>query len=90
MKSILLILEGKAKGVRYEATKESIFPCFFQKGDFIGFNIVIMDCHTDWELVAISEKVKVILLNTEFIEKYIYTNFTLYKFILEKILILFG
>lgn len=82
--TVVLILEGTVKAVRYEEDSESVFPLLFKEGDFVGFNMNVMKYFKNWEIVASSKKVKVAILKKEFIEKYILNDIKALKFFLEK------
>lgn len=82
-KLMILIVEGAAKGIRYEEGSETFFPMLFKGGNVIGFNLRRLRMSNDWEVVAESEEVKAYVFKEEFIERYISDDINLFKLVLE-------
>ena len=78
----IYIVEGEAKGVRYENGVEIVYPYIFKKGDFLGGYERFLFDKDDWEWFAINE-FKGIVFVEEDVDKYIIKNYELLEFVLK-------
>lgn len=79
--SIVYIIEGSACGVRYEGADEVFCALLFKPGDFIGLSNYYLGKSSNWELLAVSESVKVILFPKNIITSDLLKNTTVSNFI---------
>lgn len=78
---IVYIIEGVAAGVRYEGSNEVFCSLLFKPGDFIGLSNYYLGTSSNWELLAVSENIKVVIFPERVISLELLNNSNISNFI---------
>ncbi len=78
---IVYIIEGVAAGVRYEGANEVFCSLLFKAGDFIGLSNYYLGKSSNWELLAVSEGIKVVIFPEKLIASQLLKNSIVSNFI---------
>ncbi len=78
---IVYIIEGVAAGVRYEGDQEVFCSLLFKPGEFIGLSNYYLGKSSNWELLAVSKNIKVVIFPEKLIASQLLENPTISNFI---------
>ena len=81
------IIEGWAAGVRYEGEEEMFCSLLLKPGDFIGLGNYYLDRTSNWEILAVSENVKVIIFPERVVSLELLKDYNISNFIHRQVIV---
>lgn len=81
------IIEGWAAGVRYEGEEEIFCSLLLKPGDFIGLGNYYLDRTSNWEILAVSESVKVVIFPERVVTLELLRDYNVSNFIHKQVIV---
>ncbi len=81
------IIEGWAAGVRYEGEEEIYCSLLLKPGDFIGLGNYYLDRTSNWEILAVSENVKVVIFPERVVSSELLKDYNISNFIHRQVIV---
>ncbi len=81
------IVEGWAVGVRYEGENEIFNSFLFKTGDFMGLGNYYLDRSSNWEILAISKSVKMVIFPERVVASELLKDYSVSNFIHRQVIV---